>query len=171
MDITLPDGQTATFRDQLMRGDIREVRRGMVFVTSADGSRRTDGALVDDMTGRLIARMLVSWSLPLPVPGSAQGEHLQQKILDGLDSDTYEALETAVQPWVQRIISSGRAAYPYTHNATGLRVEFITADEAAKAAASGDFTAIETGGGGPKSISTGTSSSESPEPSGQTGTE
>ena len=44
-----------------MRGDIREARRGMVFVTSADGSRRTDGAFLDDLTGRVIARMFVSW--------------------------------------------------------------------------------------------------------------
>ena len=170
MDITLPDGQTATFRDQLMRGDIREVRRGMVFVTSADGSRRTDGALVDDMTGRLIARMLVSWSLPVPVPGSAQGEHLQQRILDGSTATpTRRWRPGAAVGAADHLL--GPAAYPYTHNATGLRVEFITADEAAKAAASGDFTATQTGGSGPKSISTGTSSSESPEPSGQTGTE
>ena len=171
MDITLPDGQTATFRDQLMRGDIREVRRGMVFVTSADGSRRTDGALVDDMTGRLIARMLVAWTLDSPPPGNAQGDHLQQRILDSLDADTYAALEAAVAPWVNRILSMNRNSWSFTHNQTGLKVEFLTAEEAETAAASGDFTAIEAPGAGPKLTLTGTSSSESPALSGPTATE
>ena len=169
MEVALPGGQTATFREPLMRGDIREVRRGIVFVTNADGSRRSDGALVDDLTGRLIARMMVSWTLDRQKPGDAQGDHLQQRILDQLDSDTYEALEAAVAPWVQRILRMNRQAWSFTHNETGLKVEFLTAEEAEKAASSGDFTAVEAPGAGPKSISTGTSSSASE--SGQTPTE
>ena len=163
MEVSLPHGQTATFREPLMRGDIREVRRGIVFVTNADGSRRSDGALIDDMTGRLIARMLVSWTLEQPTPGNAQGEHLQQRILDGLDADTYEALEAAVAPWVSRIMSMNRNSWSFTHNGTGLKVEFLTAEEAEKAAASGDFTAIEVPGpkSGQKSIETSSSASES----------
>ena len=161
MIVELPHGQSATFREPLMRGDIREVRRGIVFVTNADGSRRSDGALVDDLTGRLIARMLVSWTLDSPTPGNAQGEHLQQRILDSLDADTYAVLEAAVAPWVSRILTMNRGTWAFTHNETGLRVEFTTEEEAQKAAASGDFTAIESPGAGPKPIGTGTSSSAS----------
>lgn len=170
MEVSLPRGQTATFREPLMRGDIREVRRGIVFVTNADGSRRTDGALVDDLTGRLIARMLVSWTLDSPTPGNAQGEHLQQRILDGLDADTYAALEAAVAPWVNRILSMNRTSWTFTHNPTGLKVEFTTEEEAQKAVDSGEFTAIESPGAGPKLTPTGISSSESPALDGPTTT-
>ena len=161
MDVALPDGQTARFRDVLMRGDIREVRRGMVFVTNADGSRRTDGALLDDLTGRLIARMLVSWSLDLPRPGDGQGDHLQQQILDRLDSDTYAALETAVAPWVNRILSVNKVSYSFTHNATGVTIEVPDQEQAQRLAASPDFTAVE--GPGPKLKAIGTTSSDSPD--------
>ena len=80
----------------------------MVFITAPDGSRRTDGAFLDDLTGRIIRIMLVDWSLPLPKPRDAQGEDLAQRILDGLDADTYSALEAAVAPWVNRIITIGK---------------------------------------------------------------
>lgn len=143
MDVALPNGQSAQFRDTLLRGDIREVRRGMVFVTNADGSRRTDGALLDDLTGRLIARMLVSWSLDKTTPGNAQGEHLQQQILDGLDSDTYTALETAVAPWVQRILQMNRTTYSFVHTASGEMFDVTDPQQAQRLAASPDFTAIE----------------------------
>ena len=113
----LPDGQTATFRDQLMRGDIREARRGMVFITAPDGSRRTDGAFLDDLTGRIIRIMLVDWSLPMPMPRDAASEDLAQRILDGLDEGTYSALEAAVAPWVNRIITIGKTTTQLIHTA------------------------------------------------------
>ena len=168
IDVALPNGQSARFRDPLMRGDIREVRRGMVFVTSPDGSRRTDGAFLDDLTGRLIARMLVEWSLG-PRPGDAQGDHLQQRILDNLDSETYSALEAAVGPWVNRIISIGRTTTQVMHTGSGETLDVADPAQAQRLLESGDFTAIETPGAGPKSIGTGTTSSGSPD--GQTSPE
>jgi hypothetical protein len=170
MDVALPDGHTATFRDVLLRGDIREARRGMVFITAPDGSRRTDGALIDDLTGRIITRMLVSWTLDLPLPGTAQGEHLQQQILDRLDSDTFATLEMAVSPWVQRMLSMNRGSQSFMNVADGEVFETLDSDQVARLAASPNWTAIEAGDPkrlGQKAI--GTSSSDS-EP-GQTATE
>ncbi len=160
MEVTLPSGHKATFRDTLMRGDIREARRGMVFVTSADGSRRTDGAFLDDLTGRVIARMFVSWDFPGMDLRNAQGEHLAQQILDGLDSEDYAALEEAVGPWVQRMLKIGQSGYSFTHNETGVRVDISDSEQAAKLAASPDFTAIE--GTGPKAPRTAITGSASP---------
>lgn len=156
MDVALPDGQSATFRDVLMRGDIREARRGMVFITAPDGSRRTDGALLDDLTGRVITRMLVSWTLPLPRPGEAQGEHNAQRILDQLDEHQSAALEAAVQPWVNRILSMSKVSYSFTHDATGETIEVTEQEQAQRLAASGHFTALEAPGpkSGQKSIGT-----------------
>jgi len=171
MDVALPHGQTAQFRDVLMRGDIREARRGMVFVTNADGSRRTDGAFMDDLTGRIIARMLVGWSLDSPLPGNAQGEHLTQQILDRLDAETYSALEDAVVPWLDRIISLGKSSFEFTHTASGVRVKPVDEADAGKLTASGEFTAAEALGAGPKSTRTAISSSAPPEQPGPTTTE
>jgi hypothetical protein len=164
MDVALPDGQSATFRDVLMRGDIREAKRGMVFITNADGSRRTDGALMEDLTGRVIARMLVSWTLPgKPVPGQAQGEHLQQQILDNLDDGTWSALEAAVAPWVQRILQVNRVTHSFIHTASGEVFDVTDPDQAQRLAASPDFTAIESPDPklrGAKAIGTSSSASE-----------
>ncbi|MGC1579986.1 MAG: hypothetical protein WA766_00795, partial [Candidatus Acidiferrales bacterium] len=113
-EVALPNGQTATFREPLLRGDIREARRGMVFVTNSDGSRRTDGAFLDDLTGRVITRMLVEWTLGTK-PADATGDHLQQRVLDNLDDETWSALESAVSPWVQRILKIGTQSWSFLH--------------------------------------------------------
>jgi hypothetical protein len=147
MEVPLPSGNKVVFRDVLLRGDIREARRGMVFVTAPDGSRRTDGAFLDDLTGRVIARMFVSWDYPADLR-NAQGDHLQQQILDQLDSDDYAALEQAVGPWVQRIIRIGQQAWQFTHAATGVTVDVTDEDKAQALAVSPDFTQVE--GAGPK---------------------
>jgi hypothetical protein len=168
MDVALPSGETATFRDVMLRGDIREARRGMVFVTGPDGSRRTDGAFLDDLKGRIIARMFVSWTYPHDLR-NAQGEHLQQQILDQLDSDDYAALEDAVDPWVQRVLRMGRTGYRFSHNATGVVFEVTDPGEAQKLAASPDVTMIEdaTGPKLPALSATGTGSQALPAPNGQ----
>lgn len=170
MDVTLPSGHIAKFRDRMMRGDIRECRRGMVFITNADGSRRTDGAFLDDLTGRVIARMMIDWDLPgMPRLGDAQGER-QQQILDMLDEDDALALEMAVGPWVDRILKMNRGVYAFSHTSSGVRVEVTDPEQAAKLSASGDFTVLESPDPKLKSLATGTSTPASPAPSGPEGT-
>ena len=129
-----------------MRGDIREARSGMVFITAPDGTRRTDGAFLDDMTGRIIRLMLVAWSLPLPMPRERTSEDLAERILDGLDDDTYSALEEAVAPWVNRIITIGKTSAQLIHTATGETVDVAEPDKAARLLASGAFTAVDAPG-------------------------
>jgi hypothetical protein len=130
LEVTLPSGTTVQFRDVMLRGDIREARRGMVFVTSPDGSRRTDGAFLDDLKGRIIGRMFVAWSLPDDLRNAQ--EHLQQQMLDRLPADDYAALEDAVEPWVQRVLRFSRTGYLFTHQASGVRFEVADAEAAQK---------------------------------------
>lgn len=169
MEVTLPSGNKATFRDVLLRGDIRAVRKGMVFITNADGSRRTDGALIDDLTGRVIARMLVSWDYGTR-PGDAANDELAQRILDNIPEDDYAGLEMAVAPWVDRIVTVNRGELSFTHDVSGVRVEVGSAEDAARLAAAGGFTPVQSQGkAGQKAI--GTSSSASPVPPGLTSPE
>lgn len=171
MQITLPSGNTAEFRDQFLRGDARNARKGMVFVISADGSRRTDGSFMDEITGRVISSMLVAWSFG-PKPSEAATDDLRQRILDQLDEDDYAALEKAVGPWVERVMRRDNTQV-FTHTASGIKVTPVIQADGDRLAALPDFT-VEDDGAGPKAGSTpalpptGTSSSANPEPGGQT---
>lgn len=138
MEVTLPSGGKATFRDVLLRGDIRTARKGMVFLINADGSRRSDGSFLDTVTGNMIRSMLVEWTLG-PKPGDAQSEELAQQILDQLPEDDYAALEKAVGPWVERVMRMGQQDSVLVHSATGVRVTPVSADDAARLLESGDF--------------------------------
>lgn len=170
MEVKLPSGNTAQFRDVLMRGDIREARRGMKFVTGPDGSRVMDGAFIHDLTDRVITIMLVDWSFGPPRPRDCQSQDLAQQLLDRtLDDDDSLAMDLAVAPWVDRIVTAGSARELFTHNATGVRVRPADPADAARLAASPDFTAAEAPGPKNRAI-TGTSSSENPGPAGPTST-
>ena len=141
----LPDGQTATFRDQLMRGDIREARRGMVFITAPDGSRRTDGAFLDDLTGRIIRIMLVDWSLPLPKPrdaaergpGAADPGRAGRRYLLGTGSGGGAVGATGSS-------RSGRRAYQFVHTASGVTVEVTDPADAREAGRSSAISRLLT---------------------------
>lgn len=168
--VHLPSGNTADFRDTLMRADIVEARRGMKFVTAPDGSRVTDGAFLDDLNGRVIRMMLVGWSFggPLPRDGSSE-EHRQRILNNALDEADAAAMDDAVAPWVQRIMRISAPGTAFIHTASGVRVSVADEDDAAKLAATGEFTQVE----GPKAGASGTgmSSSESPALPGPTTTE
>ena len=164
MEVTLPSGNTAQFRDVLLRGDIRAARKGMVFLINADGSRRSDGSLLDTVTGHMIRSMMISWSFSgQPLPSQASTDELAQQILDQLPEDDYAALEKAVGPWVERVMRMSRQENVLVHTATGVRVEPVSPDDAARLLESGEFTR-EAGADDPKpgSAGSGTSSSASP---------
>lgn len=136
MQVSLPSGNTAEFRDTLLRGDMRDARKGIVVVIGPDGTRTSDGSFLDEITGRLITRMLVGWSLDagvFPLPSSCQSEHLAQQVLDKLPDDDYAALEAAVGPWVERLLNRQQRT-AFTH-VSGVKVEPATPADAEKLAA------------------------------------
>lgn len=132
----------------------------MVFITSPDGSRRVEGDFTDKITAAVIRQMLVSWDTGLPTPSQIHTPELWDQVLDKLDEDDIAALESAVGPWVERVMQLNRGAGPgWVHKVTGVRVEVADKDVPALQA-SGEFTREE--GSDPKngSTPTGTSSSE-----------
>lgn len=135
MRVALPSGHYAEFRDVLMRGDVRDARKGIVVVVSPDGTRTSDGSFLDSITGRLITRTMVAWDVgDGTLPSSCQTGDLAQAMLDGLDEADYEALEKAVGPWVERILRQGRADV-FTHAVTGVKVTPLSAADGEKLAA------------------------------------
>ncbi len=165
MKVALPSGGTAEFRDTLLRGDVRDARKGIVVVIGPDGSQRSDGSITDEITGRMIRKMLISWDVGQPLPRDAQTDDLAQAILDKLPDEDYEALEKAVGPWVEKVMRR-RAGVTFVHGATGARVEAASPKDEALLAGSPEFS--REGDTDPKSASprSVTSSSASQEPDG-----
>ena len=166
MKVSLPSGGEAEFRDTLLRGDARAARGKMVVVISPDGSRRMEGNVTDDVTGELIRHMLIAWPRGA-LPRDAHTADLAAQMLDQVPDEDYAVLEKAVGPWVERILRRNSTSAVFTHVATGVKVEPANPDDAAKLAASADFTRETPDEPGPKSLPTGTASSENPDASGQ----
>ena len=171
MQVALPSGHTATFRDTLLRGDVREARRGMTFVIGPDGTRTSDGSFLDGVTGRIITRMLTGWDNGMTLPSQCSTDELSQQVLDGLDDEDYAALEKAVGPWVERVLSRGKTE-TWRHVATGIRFELVNQADAAKLAGNPEFAREADEGADPKTSSapTAISSSASPAANGLTET-
>ena len=163
MEVTLPSGNTARFKDKMMRGDIVEARRGMKFVTAPDGSRTVDGSFIDNVAGRVITCMLVEWSFPATLPRNAASDDLAQRILnETLDDNDSLAMDMAVAPWVNRIVTISTSGHLLTHNATGTTVTVSDPASLASLLATGEFTQAE--GAGPKAATrTAITSAESPD--------
>lgn len=135
MIVTLPSGHTATFRDVFQRGDRRDAQRAIVIVISPDGSRRMEGSVKTEIAGRIIRRMLVSWDFDgQPVPSQAATAELGDLMLDALNDEDAEALEAAVEPWVERVLKTDAATPGFVHTATGIRVTVVRPEDAAKLA-------------------------------------
>lgn len=164
MHVDLPSGRKAEFRDQLLRGDVRDARKGIVVVIAPDGSRTSDGSFMDTITGRLITRMLVAWDYDagqFPLPSSCSSDDLAQRVLDQLPDDDYAALEAAVGPWVERLLSRQSARPAFTH-VSGARAEAATQADADRLAALDGWTRED--GPDPKSGSAPTAISSSGSP-------
>ena len=112
MKVDLPSGHTAEFRDVMMRGDIRACKRGIVIVTSPDGSRSIEGSFLDDLTGRVVACMMTAWDFGQPLPREGATEERRQAILDTvLDSKDWKAISAAVGPWVEELLGRREARH------------------------------------------------------------
>lgn len=144
----------------MYRGDLREIRRGTKFITAADGSRVTDAAFVDDLAGRIVIRMFISWDFGPPTPHDCQNESMAQHLLDEkLDDRDWKMLVLAIRPWIDDMLAIPVGGRTFTHNETGVRVTADSDEGAAKLALSGEFTQIE--GAGPKPTTTAISSAGS----------
>jgi len=150
VDVTLPSGNSVTFRDKMMRNDIIEVRRAMKFVTGPDGSRTSDGAFIDSIRSAIFRCMIVSWTFGPQTPGHAATRDLADRMLGQyLDEDDSMAMDMAVQPWVEKITSDPAAGRNgVVHVASGLRLRAATPADAAALAETGEVTLDE--GSGPK---------------------
>lgn len=138
MKVDLPSGHTAEFRDVMMRGDIRACKRGIVLVTSPDGSRSIEGSFLDDLTGRVVACMMTAWDFGQPLPREGATEERRQAILDTvLDSKDWKAISAAVGPWVENC-SGVEKPDMFTH-VSGVKVQAASAKDAEAMDASPDF--------------------------------
>jgi hypothetical protein len=107
LEITLPSGASATLRDTFLRGDRRAARRALKLTIDSDGTRHMDLSVEDNVTGALLRQMIVSWTIPQPVPRDAQTDELAQGILDAIDDDDYAALAKEVRPYYLKVMRSG----------------------------------------------------------------
>jgi len=138
MKVALPSGHTAEFRDVMMRGDIRACKRGITIVTSPDGSRSIEGSFLDDLTGRVVTRMMTAWDFGDPLPSAGATEDRQQAILDAVLSDKdWKAISAAVGPWVEECAGIEKPDV-FTH-VSGVKVQAASAADAALMDESPDF--------------------------------
>jgi hypothetical protein len=167
MEVKLPSGNTVTFRDRMMRDDIVQVRKAMKFVTAPDGSRTTDGDFIDTIRSAIFRRMIVSWSFGPAVPGTGSTPELADRILGQyLDEDDSLAMDIAVQPWVDKIMSDpATSRNSVVHAGTGIKVRASSQEDAEALVATGEFE--HDGDSGPKRQSP-TAITFSGEPSGPT---
>ena len=144
MRVALPHaGGFAEFKDRMSRGDMVAARRAMVFVTGPDGSRSLAGDFLDKVTAAVIRQMLVSWDTGLPTPRQVQTADLWDGILNELDEDDSDALDSAVGPWVERVMRTARSqGTVFVHKGTGVKVQVADGDVPALAA-SAEFTREE----------------------------
>ena len=162
MDLTLPSGNTVTFRDKMMRDDIIAGRRALRLVTQADGSRVASADLTDAVRTAIYMRMITRWDFEAAVPGSAGSTDLADRMLARyLDEDDSAAMDITIQPWVDRVMSDPAFARNAVVHTSGHRFTAATEADFAWALSSGEFTAAE----GPKATgqrAIGTTSSDSP---------
>lgn len=165
MEVSLPSGGTATFRDQFKGNDYMDALKASQLVRSPDGSITVDSAIQARMCNRIIRRTLVAWPFGV-VPSEAQSDDLAERMMGELDIDDLLTLHKAVGPWVEKVMSRDRVSV--RHLATGVLFE-LPADpgEAAKVRASGDFQVIgDEAGPKPASTPTAITSSAGPAPGG-----
>ncbi len=139
MEVHLPYADaTATFKERLQAGDRFDAQRGFRIEIQPDGTRIVDGTNTSLITRRLLRRMMLSWTIPgLPSLAECATEEIAWQVLDKIDDDDYDAMATAMEPWVRKVMASGRAQY--RHAGTGALVEPATQADEDKLEASGEF--------------------------------
>jgi hypothetical protein len=105
--VELHDGNHAELRDELTGGDRRAAKGAVQLTISDDGARTMTAELEDRINYALLRRLIVSWTLPQPLPRDAVDP---DTLLDDLPLDDVEALCAAVKPHYDRILSAGPKA-------------------------------------------------------------
>ncbi len=119
MKVELPSGETAELRDKLKAKDKFAVQGAITVMTNAQGqmSGQVSGNIMTLMETALMARLLESWSLDAPLPGShaCSGctgdsslwhQHVADYIGDMLDLDDFNELESVITPLLDRVMSA-----------------------------------------------------------------
>jgi hypothetical protein len=101
--VDLHDGNHAELRDELTGGDRRAAKGAVELTINDDGDRTLTAALEDRINYALLRRLIVSWTLPQPLPRDAVDP---DALLDDLPLDDVEALCTAVKPHYDRILNA-----------------------------------------------------------------
>lgn len=99
MRVELPDGW-AELRDPetLTRGDQKAVlKASKLEIDPEAGVARVDGSNDEDMQDAMLARVITSWSFPLPLPSKVPGSLNKLSIAQG------KALGEAVKPHLELI--------------------------------------------------------------------
>jgi hypothetical protein len=102
--VELSGGQFAELREAVNAGDRRAARGAVTVTVQGDESRVFTAELEDKVMYQLLRRLIVSWSLPQPLPSQAVNA---EDVLDMLPIDDQEALYKAVRPVYDRIMSGG----------------------------------------------------------------
>lgn len=100
MRVDLPDGQWAELLapEDLRAGDLKAYRA----LVPADDSPFTVG-LLDRMKDLLLCRVIVNWSLDVPLPRDLPGTAEEAGSLDRITIPQYKALLDAVEPHIDLI--------------------------------------------------------------------
>ncbi|WP_327088534.1 hypothetical protein OIE66_40500 [Nonomuraea sp. NBC_01738] len=100
MRIDLPDGQWADLLEpsDMRSGDLKAYRAAV----PADDNPLTVGIL-DAMKDELLRRVIVAWSLDLPLPKDLPGTPEEAGSLDRVPIPVYKVLEDAIEPHVALI--------------------------------------------------------------------
>ena len=103
MRVTLDDKNWAEITpvEELRSGDRRAVNRAVRIELDDKQQPIITGATTEDMRDALLARIVLDWSFPFPVPGK------DPKSLDKLSLPQEDALREATQPHLDLIAGHG----------------------------------------------------------------
>lgn len=105
--IELPSGAWVEYRTDLKVKDRFEVQEVAKVQIGETGNSTSFLAMQNDMRNTLLARIIIGWSYPTPIP--SLNPHAAADVIIGetMDLDDYAALEEAVQPLMDKISGRG----------------------------------------------------------------
>ena len=117
MKVNLPSGGWAELRDKLLAKDKFSVQNAISVPMDNRGQiRDVSGSVMTLMETALMTRLLESWSLDDPLPGSHScpecmgnsalwHQHVADYIGETLELDDFNALETIISPMLDKVMA------------------------------------------------------------------
>lgn len=105
------DGEThnwVEYRDVLKASDRFEVQKVARLEMKEEANLASFLEMQNDMRNALLARIITSWSFPVPIPAQNSFSAADKIIGDLLDLDDYSVIEREVEPLMDKI--SGRVS-------------------------------------------------------------